>query len=58
MDAARNEGDDEPALYLLYLYLWPFWMFRDVGIGNLFEQAAAKRYNFEHRVYLPGYVIK
>lgn len=43
---------------LLYLYFWPFWMFKDVSKGNLLEQAAAYRYNREHRVYLPAYIIK
>jgi len=43
---------------LLYLYFWPFWMFKDVSKGNLLEQAAAYRYNRERRVYLPGYIVK
>ncbi|WP_374349456.1 hypothetical protein [Chitinimonas sp.] len=43
---------------LLYLYLWPFWMFEDVSRGNLLEQAAAYRHNREKRGYLPAYILK
>lgn len=45
-------------LYQLYLYLWPFWLFRDATRGNLLERAAAYRHNREKRVYLPGYAAK
>lgn len=44
--------------YLIYLYLWPFWMFRDARAGNLFERAAAYRHNRALRIHLPGYLIK
>lgn len=44
--------------YLLYLYLWPFWMFRDAREGTLFERAAAYRHNRAQRIHLPGYLIK
>ena len=40
-------------VYLLFLYLWPFSIFKDATRGNLFERAAAYRYNREKRVYLP-----
>ncbi|MGQ5525356.1 hypothetical protein ACUHMQ_19125 [Chitinimonas sp. PSY-7] len=49
---------EESISYLLYLYFWPFWMFKDVNQGNLLEQAAAYRYNREKRVYLPAYIVK
>lgn len=49
---------DDSLSYLLYLYFWPFWMFKDVSQGNLLEQAAAYRYNRERRIYLPAYIIK
>jgi hypothetical protein len=42
----------------LYLYLWPFWLFRDANRGNLMERAAAYRHNRAQRVYLPGYALK
>jgi len=44
--------------YLLYLYIWPFWMFKDVTRGTLLERAAAYRHNREKRVFLPGYMVK
>lgn len=50
--------DDESATSLLYLYLWPFWMFKDVNHGSMLEQAAAYRHNREKRIYLPGYMLK
>lgn len=45
-------------VYLLYLYLWPFWMFKDVTRGTMLERAAAYRHNREKRVFLPGYIVK
>lgn len=44
--------------YLLYLYLWPFWMFKDADNGSLLERAAAYRHNRERRIYLPAYILK
>ncbi|MBV8467960.1 MAG: hypothetical protein JO218_18610 [Burkholderiales bacterium] len=51
-------ANQESVAFLLYLYIWPFWMFKDVSKGNLLEQAAAYRYNREKRVYLPGYIAR
>lgn len=51
-------AEEESLSRLLYLYFWPFWMFRDVNQGNLLEQAAAYRYNREKRIYLPAYIAK
>ena len=49
----------EPSLIrLLYLYLWPMWMFRDVSSGSALERAAAYRHNRSFRKYLPGYAGK
>lgn len=45
-------------LYLLYLYFWPFWLFRDASHGSLLERAAAYRHNRARRGYLPGYAAK
>jgi hypothetical protein len=42
----------------LYLYLWPFWLFRDASRGNLLERTAAYRHNRAQRIYLPGYALK
>lgn len=52
------QGKDTSFLYLLYLYIWPFWMFMDVNKSSLFERAAAWRHNKSKLVYLPGYMIK
>ncbi|QNM95286.1 hypothetical protein [Chitinimonas koreensis] len=57
-DSFASSIESESLSWLLYLYLWPFWMFKDVNQGNLLEQAAAYRYNRERRVYLPGYILK
>lgn len=48
----------ESLTYLLYLYIWPFWMFRDADSGSLLEQAAAYRHNRALRIHLPGYLLK
>ena len=44
--------------YQLYLYLWPFWLFRDAHRGNGLERAAAYRHNRAQRIHLPGYALK
>jgi len=44
--------------YQVYLYLWPFWLFRDANRGNLLERAAAYRHNRAQRMHLPGYALK
>jgi hypothetical protein len=49
---------DESLLYLIYLYLWPFWMFKDANTGSLYERAAAYRHNRAKRAYLLGYIVK
>ena len=48
----------ESLTYLLYLYIWPFWMFRDADAGSLLERAAAYRHNRALRIHLPGYLVK
>jgi hypothetical protein len=50
--------EQESIAFLLYLYIWPFWMFKDVSKGTMLEQAAAYRDNREKRVYLPGYIAR
>ncbi|MGH8729109.1 MAG: hypothetical protein ACREV9_13380 [Burkholderiales bacterium] len=50
--------DDVSLSRLLWLYCWPFWLFRDASCGNPFARAAAYRHNREKRVYLPGYLLK
>ncbi|WP_137935855.1 hypothetical protein [Chitinivorax sp. B] len=59
MSAQANPSNDDLSLgYLVYLYLWPFWMFKDVQRGNALERAAAFRHNRERRIYLPAYLLK
>lgn len=59
MDTANISASREASLsYLVYLYLWPFWLFQDVRDGSLLEQAAAYRHNRAQRGYLPGYLLK
>ncbi len=53
-----NASEQESIGFLLYLYLWPFWMFKDVSRGSMLEQAAAYRHNREKRGYLPAYILK
>jgi hypothetical protein len=55
---APEVQNDKPLSYLLYLYLWPFWIFEDVNAGSWFERAAAYRRNRSKRIYLPGYTVK
>ncbi|MBA3771501.1 MAG: hypothetical protein H0X13_03145 [Ramlibacter sp.] len=43
---------------LLYRYFFFSWLFKDVGAGNLFERAAAARYNREQARWLPTYVLR
>ncbi|MBI2802741.1 MAG: hypothetical protein HYX63_21120 [Gammaproteobacteria bacterium] len=43
---------------LLYLYIWPFWMFKDVTFGTFMERAAAFRHNQARRVFLPRYMLR
>lgn len=49
---------DRSLTQLLFLYLWPFWMFKDASRGSLYERAAAYRHNRDKRMYLPGYAMK
>lgn len=49
----------EPSLSrLLYWYIWPFWMFKDVTRGSAMERIAAYRYNRARRIFLPPYLVK
>jgi len=56
--AIRSRYDDLPFSLVLFRYLWPFWLFRDVTRGDSFARAAAYRHNRDMRVYLPGYLMK
>ncbi|MFC4161640.1 hypothetical protein [Chitinimonas lacunae] len=56
--ASHSTAETVSLSHLLYLYLWPFWMFQDVNSGTQLERAAAYRHNREKRVYLPGYICK
>jgi hypothetical protein len=50
--------DDMPFTRVLFRYLWPFWLFKDVSRGDCYTRAAAYRHNRNMRVYLPGYMMK
>jgi hypothetical protein len=57
--AARVLHWHNPSLSrLVFLHLWPFWLFRDASRGNLLMRAAAYRHNRSMRVYLPGYLLR
>ena len=43
---------------LLCRYFFFGWLFRDVGGGDLFERAAAVRYNREQARWLPVYLLR
>lgn len=43
---------------LLYRYFFFGWLFKDVTRGNLFERAAAWRYNREQARWLPTYLVR
>jgi hypothetical protein len=60
MMAARSISmrRDGSFAHLLYLYLWPFWLFRDASRGTALERAAAYRANRQQRVHLPSYAMK
>jgi hypothetical protein len=50
------QRDELSLSQLLFLYVWPFWMFRDASRGTSLERAAAYRHNCEKRIHLPGYI--
>ncbi|HYE35530.1 hypothetical protein [Methylocaldum sp.] len=58
MNINASNVRNESLSYLLYLYLWPLWIFESVNVGSFFERAAAYRRNRSKRVYLPGYTAK
>ena len=43
---------------VLYRYFFFGWLFKDVTRGNVFERAAAFRYNKEHAHWLLTYMIR
>ena len=47
---------DTGFLTLVHRYFFFGWLFRDVGAGDLFERAAAVRYNREQARWLPTYM--
>ena len=52
------EAVDRPLSVLLFLLMWPFWLFRDASRGDRFARAAAYRHNRAMRVHLPGYLFR
>ncbi len=51
-------AQDMPFSTLLYRYFFFGWLFRDVSSGNMFERAAAMRYNREQARWLPTYMLR
>jgi len=49
-------GGELPFARLLFLYLWPFSLFKNADRGDRFTRAAAYRHNREMRSHLPGYL--
>ena len=47
-----------PFRTLLYRYFFFTWLFKDVGPGDLFERAAAFRYNRQQARWLPMYMLR
>lgn len=43
---------------LLYRYFFFGWLYKDASRGNLFERAAALRYNKEHAHWLLTYMLR
>lgn len=43
---------------LVHRYFFFGWLFKDVGPGDLFERAAAVRYNREQARWLPTYMLR
>jgi len=43
---------------LLYRYFFFGWLFKDVGSGDMFQRAAAVRYNREQARWLPTYMMR
>jgi hypothetical protein len=58
VSTGHSRYDDLPFSQVLFRYLWPFWLFRDVTRGDSYTRAAAYRHNRSMRVYLPGYLMK
>jgi hypothetical protein len=56
--APSRSCDDRPLSVLLFLLMWPFWLFRDSTRGDRFARAAAYRHNRDMRVHLPGYLMR
>jgi hypothetical protein len=47
-----------PFRTLLYRYFFFGWMFKDAGSGDVFERAAAERYNREQARWLLLYLMR
>jgi len=47
-----------PFSTLLYRYFFFGWLYKDVTRGNIFERAAALRYNREHAHWLLTYLYR
>ena len=54
----RSSYEDMPLFRVLFLYFWPFWLFKDASRGDRYARAAAYRHNRSMRIYLPGYLVR
>jgi hypothetical protein len=57
-DYPRAQLAEATLSQVLYWYIWPFWMFKDVNRGSTMERIAAYRYNRDRRMFLPPYLVK
>lgn len=56
--ATEAHAEERPLSVLLFLLMWPFWLFRDASRGDPLARAAAYRHNREMRVHLPGFLVR
>jgi hypothetical protein len=47
-----------PFRTLLYRYFFFGWLFKETGVGDVFERAAAERHNREQARWLPVYIMR
>lgn len=58
LPATAPEAGERSLALLLFLVMWPFWLFQDASRGDRLARAAAYRHNRAMRVHLPGYILR
>lgn len=58
LPAQAPDAGERSFAELLFLVMWPFWLFRDASRGDRLARAAAYRHNRAMRVHLPGYILR